>query len=63
MLSQREFSNLSVIAASFPILTWYPSKLPGWACIPGLSQSVRSVPPATGVSSEADILYCLNQSN
>lgn len=28
----------------------------GWACIPGLSQSVHSVPPATEVSSEADIL-------
>lgn len=48
--------NLSVIAASFPILIRYPSKLQGWACIPGLSQSVHSVPPATEVSSEADIL-------
>lgn len=28
----------------------------GWACIPGLSQSVHSVPSATEVSSETDIV-------
>lgn len=28
----------------------------GWACIQGLSQSVHGVPPATEVSSEADIV-------